>query len=147
MDEVTKKVCKILKKEGLMPKMCESGLNFKYQMLHYAYRRDEDDDHYITFVIPGIFDVEKEKIVEAFCAINTVNVSIKYVKAVVYDSEVWLSFEHFYDVSTNLEDLVRTAITALYAAYHKFASLLVEDELECPQGEGYFAFPADTMAC
>lgn len=147
MDEVTKKVNRILRKEGLMPEKCDGGLNFKYQMLHYAYRRDEDDDHYITFVVPGIFDVEKDKIVEAFYAINTVNVSIKYVKAVVYDSEVWLSFEHFYDVSTNLEDLVRTAITALYAAYHKFACLLVENEVECPQCDEYPAFSPDSVAC
>ena len=146
MDEMTKKVCKILKKEGLMPTKCDSGLNFKFQMLDYAFRRDEDDNQFVTFVIPAIFDVKKEQIVEAFYAINTVNVSIKYVKAVVYNAEVWLTFEHYYDEAVDLKDLVMTAIAALYAAYHKFASLLEDDE-DSPQSADYPALPPDAVAC
>lgn len=147
MDEVTKEVRKILKKEGLMPEKCGKGLKFKFQMLNYGYNRDQDDDQFITFIIPGIFDVKKEQIVEAFYAINTINVSIKYVKAVVYDAEVWLIFEHFYDESVNLKDLVMTAIAALYSAYHKFASLLEDEEEECPQSDEYPTLPPDAVAC
>lgn len=146
MDEMTKKVREILKKEGLMPTKCDLGLNFKFQMLDYAFRRDEDDNQFITFVIPGIFDVKKEQIVEAFYAINTINTSIKYVKAVVFNAEIWLTFEHYYDEAVDLKDLVMTAIAALYAAYHKFATLL-EDEDESPQSDEYPALPSDTVAC
>lgn len=146
MDEVTKKVCKILKKEGLMPKKYGTGISFKFQMLNYAYRRDPDDGQFVTFIIPSIFEVKKEQIVEAFYAINTINASLKYVKAVVYDAEVWLTFEHFFDESIDLSELVRTAIAALYAAYHKFVSLL-EDEEECPQSDEYPTLPPDAVAC
>lgn len=147
MEEMTKKVCKILKKEGLMPTKCDSGLNFKFQMLDYAFRRDEDDNQFITFVIPGIFDVKEEQIVEAFYAINTINTSIKYVKAVVYNAEVWLTFEHYYDEAVDLEDLVMTAIAALYAAYHKFASLLEDEKEETSPSGDFPTLPANTIAC
>ena len=146
MDEVTKEVRKILKKEGLMPEKCGKGLKFKFQMLNYGYNRDKDDGQFITFIIPSIFDVKKEQIVEAFYAINTINTSIKYVKAVVYDAEVWLIFEHFYDESVNLKDLVMTAIAALFAAYHKFASLL-ENEEESPKSDEYPTLPPNAVAC
>lgn len=118
--KMNEKVLLELKKLGLMPEEHETNIIFKYQMLSYLYLNDEEDENYYAMYIPCIQEVTEENEYEILKAMNECNNSMKSVKLVINDGQVWIGFELRLPPDADLNELVEHTVRGLYAASVKF---------------------------
>ena len=92
----TENVLNFLRQQGFCPEIDEDNGNilFKYQMSNFLYVNNEEDDEFFQLLMPAIYDVTDDNREVVFEAMNSVNHSIKVVKASIIDTAVWLFFEN-----------------------------------------------------
>lgn len=110
-----------LKEQGLMPQVMDNGnLVFKYQMRTFVYVENDEDDRYLQFVMPGIFDVTDDNRDVALMAANATCTRVKIAKAIVTDDDVCIFAECFLDTTPVLEDMVPRLLDILLAGQQTF---------------------------
>lgn len=92
------------------------GLNFLFQY------REEEDPRFIRLLLPKVEDV-KENENDVFKRMIDVTSSIKAVKCVIINSEVWLSVEQFFSSTDNITLVLERMINVLKIAYNQYASI------------------------
>ncbi len=118
------KVFEVLKVEGLVPEKESYGIGFKYQMTNFAYMEDEKDETFFNMLVPYIYETNEENEIEVLRAINKVNNTMKVVKLVLSDNNVWVCFENLIDENTDLRNIVGVAVNTLYQARQNFYEAL-----------------------
>lgn len=84
---------------------------FQYEGFTLLLGLDDDDPDFLRVAVPNIYTVDDEEnspIVLHIC--NEVNCRIKYTKALLLDSSVWIVFEHRLSGMDNLEDFLRFSL-------------------------------------
>jgi hypothetical protein len=118
--KMNEKVLLELKKLGLMPEEHEGNILFRYQMLSYLYLKDDDDENYYALYMPCVQEVTEENECEVLKVMNECNNSMKSVKLVNNDGQVWIGYELRLPPDADLSELVEYTVRGLYGAKMKF---------------------------
>lgn len=118
--KMNEKVLLELKKLGLMPEEHEGNLLFRYQMLSYLYLNDEDDENYYAMYMPYVQEITEDNEYEVLKVMNECNNSMKSVKLVNNDGDVWIGYELRLPPDADLSELVEHTVRGLYGAKMKF---------------------------
>ena len=97
----------------------EFGHIFKYEGLAILYMPD-DDDNFLRFAVPSIFDVTDENKDFVMEVVNATNIAIKYSKTCVYGDEVWVFYEYHTFEDEHLEEILEHTMLLLQATYYLF---------------------------
>ena len=112
-----------------MKKAKQYGFIFKYEGLAILYMPD-DDEHFLRFAAPKIYDVTEENKYFVMEVINDTNMSIKYSKTGVLDDEVWSFSEYRLFGEERIEDIVEYNLRLLRVTVgHFFRKIDGDDEL------------------
>lgn len=109
-----------LNEQGFKCNLDEDGdAIFKYEGASMLVTVDKDDPLFLKVVMPTIYEVEgnREKVLEA---INTVNVRIKVVKAILIGNNVHLFIEMFVDTTPEIDDFFERCCDILIASRRVF---------------------------
>ncbi len=96
-------------------KFSSDGLNFLFQY------RSEDDSQFVRLLLPKIEDVKKND-AEVLKRMIDVSSSIKVVKSIIINNEVWLSAEQFMTSKENINQAFDRMIEIMKLAYKHYAS-------------------------
>ena len=97
----------------------EYGYVFKYEGLAILYMPD-DDENFLRFAIPNIFDVTDENKDDVLEVVNATNLAIKYSKTCVYGDDVWIFYEYRTFEDEHIEDILEHTMLLLQATYYLF---------------------------
>lgn len=116
-----------LKGKGLPFETPDNTLvKFAYEGLNYLFQyREEDDPQFIRMLLPGVEDVNDNES-EVCKRMIEVSSSIKGVKSIITNNEVWLSVEQFMTSKENIAPVFERMISALKLAYTNYASAAVK---------------------
>lgn len=115
-----------LKGQGFLPEKTEYGIAFKFQMMNFIILKDDDDQSFLQLVMPGIYDVTEDTMVDVLIACNKVNNSLKVAKIVVNDDSVWVLYEIIIDSTPEYDDLIPRGLQTLMHGREAFYSALKE---------------------
>lgn len=69
------------------------GYGFNYEGLNLLYMHNGDDENFLNIALPGIMEVEEGKTLLICALMGKINSTLKYVKAYMLGSSVWLFYE------------------------------------------------------
>ena len=115
---------KYLASEGLQPQERDFGYYFRYQIRNFFIEYDDEDEQYLRIIMPGIYEVDENNLVDVLTAANVVDRDRKVVKCFVLDEDVHVATELLIDATPNLEDIVPRALGMLIGAQECFNKAL-----------------------
>ena len=98
------------------------GYIFKFEGLTLLYMPDDDDENFLRFAAPNIFDVTDENRAFVLEVVNETNLTIKYSKVCAYGEQVWAFYEYRLFGDGELEDIIEHSlylIRATVALFHR----------------------------
>ena len=118
-----------LEELGFTPKeVLECGYFFKYEELNMFYMPDDDDDEFLKFVLPYIYEVTEENKPFVMEVVNDINVTLKYSKTCIMGEDVWVFYEHRLFDEDNLEDIIEHCLILLQATFFMFHRKIEGDD-------------------
>ena len=69
------------------------GYRFNYEGLNLLYMYNENDEESLNIALPGIVEVEEDKMLQTFVLLEKINSTLKYIKAYMLGKSVWLCYE------------------------------------------------------
>lgn len=69
------------------------GYNFNYEGLNLLYMYNENDEEFLNIALPGIVDVEEDRMLQICALLEKINSTLKYVKAYILGNSIWLFYE------------------------------------------------------
>ena len=69
------------------------GYCFNYEGLNLLYMYNENDEEFLNIALPGIVEVEDDKMLQICALLEKINSTLKYVKAYMLGNSVWLFYE------------------------------------------------------
>lgn len=113
----------------------EFGYVFNYEGINFLYTPDDDDEDFLRFSVPNIFDVTDDNRTLIFDIINDTNLKIKYGKVCAYGANVWASYEHRIFNNDNIEELIEHCLLVLQATVVLFHRLVEGDDVQQFRGD------------
>ena len=93
-------------------------------MRNFFIEYDQEDEQYLRVIMPGIYEVDENNLVDVLTAANVVDRDRKVVKCFVLDEDVHVATELLIDATPNLEDIVPRALGMLLGAQECFNKAL-----------------------
>ena len=106
------------------------GFIFRYEELNVLYMPD-DDENFLRFAVPGIYDVTEENKALVFEVVNNTNMSIKYSKTFVYGDDVWIFYECRLYSEDYLEQIIEHGMLLKATYYLFYRKIEGDDTLPC----------------
>ena len=103
------------------------GYAFEFERLTILYMPD-DDDNFLRFALPGIFDVTDENKDDVMTVVNATNMVVKYSKTCVYCDEVWIFYEYHTFDDEHLDEILEHIMLSLQATYCLFYRKIEGDD-------------------
>lgn len=119
----------------LVEEIPEFGYVFNYEGIKFLYTPDDDDEDFLRFSVPNIFDVTEDNRTLVFDIINDTNLKIKYGKICAYGNNVWASYEHRIFNNDNIEELIEHCLLVLQATVVLFHRLVEGDDVQQFRGD------------
>lgn len=69
------------------------GYSFNYEGLNLLYMYNENDEEFLNVALPGIIEVEEDRLLQICALLEKINSTLKYVKAYILGNSVWLFYE------------------------------------------------------
>ena len=69
------------------------GYCFNYEGLHLLYMYNENDEEFLNIALPGIVEVEEDRMLQICALLEKINSTLKYVKTYMLGNSVWLFYE------------------------------------------------------
>jgi hypothetical protein len=120
MATIRDEIFEYLANEGLRPQKEDFGIFFRYQMLNFIIHWDEEDDHFIRFSIPNIFDVDDNNRLDVLMVCNALNMERKVIKAITAQESVWITAEQLLDQTPVYDDIIPRTLGMLLEARADF---------------------------
>ena len=124
MSTIKEDIKEYLSQEGLRPQEEDLGIYFRYQMLTFLIRWNEEDAFFLSISLPAIFNTDENNRADALEAINAINLERKVVKSVIYNDEVWINTEQLLDSTPKYEDIIPRTLHMLLQARDAFYEYL-----------------------
>ncbi len=120
-----------LKAMGFEPvELDDIGYRFKYDGVNYLYAPNENDEQFLRIVIPNLQEVTDENRVAVLEAMQETNLMLKYAKVcILYGDSVWAIYEHRFDSTENLTDLMEHIISVLNTTQRVFYKMMNGEEV------------------
>lgn len=67
--------------------------NFNFEGLNLLYMYNENDEEFLNIALPGIIEVEEDRMLQICALLEKINSTLKYVKAYILGNSVWLFYE------------------------------------------------------
>lgn len=96
------------------------GYFFHYEGLNLLYLYNENDEEFLNIALPGIVEVEEDKVLQICALSEKINSTLKYVKAYIFGNKVWLFYERELLGEEDLTTVISRMILHLEAG-HIFA--------------------------
>ena len=107
----------------------ELGFVFRYEDINYIYIPDEGDEQFLRIVIPNIFEVTEDTRLQVLEAMQSTALMLKYSKiAIMYNSSVWVIYEHRLCPMDDMTELLEHIIRVLEATALIFCRFICDDE-------------------
>ena len=76
-------------------KLEEEGMGycFNYEGLNLLYMYNESDEEFLNIALPGIVEVEENRMLQICALLEKINSTLKYVKTYMLGNSVWLFYE------------------------------------------------------
>ncbi len=116
MSTIKEDIKEYLAQEGLRPQEEDFGIYFRYQMLTFLIRWDEEDAFFLSISLPAIFSTDENNRADALEAVNAINLERKVVKSIIYNNEVWINTEQLLDSTPKYEDIIPRTLDMLLQA-------------------------------
>ena len=113
----------------------EFGYVFNYEGINFLYTPDNDDEDFLRFSVPNIFDVTEDNRTLVFDIINNTNLKIKYDKVCAYGNNVWATYEHRIFNNDNIEEVIEHCLLVLQATVVLFHRLVEGDDVQQFRGD------------
>ena len=132
MSTIKEQIGEYLASEGLRPQEEDYGFYFRYQMLNFFIRWDEDDAllapdrdadlplEEVMNLAERLMEKDENNRTDVLEAANKVNRSRKVVKCLVLDDVVWLVTEQLLDSDPNFVDVIPRSLDMLLQAREAF---------------------------
>lgn len=105
------------------------GYLFMYEELKLLYMPD-DDENFLRFAAPNIFDVTDENRGYVLEVVNETNLTIKYSKVCALDEQVWVFYEYRLFGNGELEDIIEHCLLLIRATIALFHRKVDGEDLE-----------------
>ena len=69
------------------------GYCFNYEGLNLLYMYNESDEEFLNIALPGIVEVEEDRMLQICTLLEKINSTLKYVKTYMLGNSVWLFYE------------------------------------------------------
>ena len=69
------------------------GYCFNYEGLNLLYMYNENDEEVLNIALPGIVEVEEDRMLQICALLEKINSTLKYVKTYMLGNSVWLFYE------------------------------------------------------
>ena len=69
------------------------GYCFNYEGLNLLYMYNENDEEFLNIALPGIVEVEEDRMLQICALLEKINSTLKYIKAYMLGNSVWLFYE------------------------------------------------------
>lgn len=69
------------------------GYCFNYEGLNLLYMYNENDEEFLNIALPGIVEVEEDRMLQICVLLEKINSTLKYVKTYMLGNSVWLFYE------------------------------------------------------
>ena len=69
------------------------GYCFNYEGLNLLYMYNESDEEFLNIALPGIVEVEEDRMLQICALLEKINSTLKYVKTYMLGNSVWLFYE------------------------------------------------------
>ena len=69
------------------------GYCFNYEGMNLLYMYNENDEEFLNIALPGIVEVEDDKMLQICALLEKINSTLKYIKAYMLGNSVWLFYE------------------------------------------------------
>lgn len=69
------------------------GYSFNYEGLNLLYMYNENDEEFLNIALPGIIEMEENRMLQICALLEKINSTLKYVKAYMLGNSVWLFYE------------------------------------------------------
>ena len=69
------------------------GYCFNYEGLNLLYMYNESDEEFLNIALPGIVEVEEDRMLQICALLEKINSTLKYIKAYMVGNSVWLFYE------------------------------------------------------
>lgn len=134
--EKTELILKELRALGLeLEEVTDIGFHFICENSHFLFMPCENDENFLRFAIPGIFEVTEENRLFLLDIANKTNMDLKYVKAVIMDNEtLWLFLEYRMVGEQSLDELLEFIIRMLLYCKQYVIRHIHGDDDETPFG-------------
>lgn len=108
------------------------GYLFDFGYYSFAYMLSDDNERLIRIVVTHLYSVNEENRLAVYQAMNEIAQTVNYVKPMMVESSVWISYEHRQvedcDIDKVLEFMIRTLLTAATLFHRKIYYRLSKDE-------------------
>lgn len=123
------KVLELLEELGFaLEEAGEYGYFFRFEGLNVLYMPDDDDENFLRFALPCIYDVTDENKNLVLEVVNTTNMHIKYSKTSVSGDNVWVFYEYCLFDEDYLEKIIEHSMRVLQATYFLFHRKIEGDD-------------------
>ena len=69
------------------------GYCFNYEGLNLLYMYNENDEEFLNIALPGIVEVEEDRMLQICALLEKINSTLKYVKTYMLGNSGWLFYE------------------------------------------------------
>ena len=106
----------------------EYGYFFRFEGLNVLYMPDDDDENFLRFALPSIYDVTEENKDLVLEVVNNTNMAIKYSKTCVFGDDVWVFYEYRLFGEDNLKGIIDHSMRLLQATFFLFHRKIEGDD-------------------
>ncbi|MGM9714159.1 MAG: hypothetical protein ACI3Y5_08630 [Prevotella sp.] len=104
----------------------DNAYSFSYEGLNMLYMYNANDEDFLSISVPGIFEVNDNNIAHALALVDRINGMLKYIKAYILGSDVWLFYEHELFGGEDLMKVLPGMIVQLESAVRHSRKLMAE---------------------
>lgn len=102
---------------GFKPEEDEGGnYVFAYENINLLFLYNENDEDFLNIAIPCIYEQDEENIAKLFAMQESINSTLKYVKAYTIGGKVWLFYERELFGGEDLPALISRMVLRLESA-------------------------------
>jgi len=106
----------------------ENCYHLIFEDTHILYMPAEDDNDFLRFAVPAVFDVTDENRGSVFEITNKLNSDLKYLKAIVMSDSLWLFMEYRMTEGQQIDELLEFVIRMLQYSRNYFRKLISGDD-------------------
>lgn len=101
----------------------DAGYHFQYEGINYLYMYNDNDENFLDLAIPAVHDIDETNELDCYRMMNSINSTLKYVKAYSLENSIWLYYERELSGDEDLYNLLTHMILSLHGTYSFFAGI------------------------